>query len=96
MARTISNSSITVDGNTVELTGDVQLSADYQTLTCLAESSLHGSVKVVYDLQSETPQDSLEELAESDYTVDPAGTNHELLLKNNGLVAVYGNASLVK
>jgi len=96
MGRKIANSNITVDGNTVELTGEAQLSDDYQTLTCLAESSIHGSVTIVYDLQSETPQDSLEELANSAYDIDPAGTNHELLLKSDGLVAVYGNPSLQK
>lgn len=96
MAQAIENSNITVDGNTVELTGDFEVSDDYQSLTCLAESSLMGTVKVVYELQSETPVSSLEELFDSNFRIDTAGTAHKLLIEDDGLSVVYGNPQLVK
>lgn len=96
MARAIENSNITIDGNTVELTGEAEVSDDYQTLTCPAENSIMGTVQVVYELQSETPSESLEDLFNSNFELDTAGTAHKLLIENGGISVVYGNPQLMK
>lgn len=93
MVNTIENQNITVDGNTVELTGEVEATDEYTTLRCEAENSI-GKYTVVYTLQSDTPTSTLEDIFNSEFTVTPAGTAHKLLVETDTHSVVYSDASL--
>jgi len=85
---------ITVGGKTVTFKNCYPSSPSAEKLHIESLSPTKEEHIVTYELKSKTPESDLEELFNSDYTVEAAGNSHKLIVSGSDIEVVYANPKL--